>query len=98
MSDPNRIPIFQHSPAEHFGISCRKGESISGLGHYDALWIMGGPMDAWQENKHPWLQMEALQNRGKVVRSCVTCLLESCSVWTGVSADIGAIQSVPGCF
>lgn len=59
MSDPNRIPVFQHSAAEHFGISCRKGESISGLGHYDALWVMGGPMDVWQENKHPWLQMEA---------------------------------------
>jgi GMP synthase-like glutamine amidotransferase len=25
---------------------------------YDALWVMGGPMDVWQEDRHPWLVQE----------------------------------------
>ncbi len=25
---------------------------------YDALWVMGGPMDVWQEREHPWLVAE----------------------------------------
>ncbi len=25
---------------------------------YDALWVMGGPMDVWQEREHPWLVTE----------------------------------------
>ncbi len=26
--------------------------------HYDALWVMGGPMDVWEETEHPWLKAE----------------------------------------
>ncbi|MDQ7249154.1 type 1 glutamine amidotransferase [Dongia sedimenti] len=25
---------------------------------YDALWVMGGPMDVWEETEHPWLKAE----------------------------------------
>jgi GMP synthase-like glutamine amidotransferase len=30
-------------------------ESIDG---YDALWVLGGPMDVWQEDEYPWLKAE----------------------------------------
>ena len=42
----------------------------SGLDSYDALWVMGGPMDTWQEDAHPWLKdekafiREAVEGRG----------------------------------
>ena len=25
---------------------------------YDALWVMGGPMNVWEENRYPWLVQE----------------------------------------
>jgi len=27
---------------------------------YDALWVMGGPMNVWEENRYPWLVQEKL--------------------------------------
>jgi GMP synthase-like glutamine amidotransferase len=27
---------------------------------YDALWVMGGPMNVWEENRYPWLVKEKL--------------------------------------
>lgn len=40
-----------------------EGEAIPSLDgpngiHYDALWVMGGPMDVWEETEHPWLKAE----------------------------------------
>ena len=46
-----------------------QGAALPALDGYDALWVMGGPMDVWQEGKHPWLKAEktlikdAVQNR-----------------------------------
>ena len=34
------------------------GESLPDLDAFDALWVMGGPMDVWEEEKHPWLVPE----------------------------------------
>ena len=31
------------------------GEPIPPLEDYDALWVMGGPMDVWDVEEHPWL-------------------------------------------
>ncbi|MEM8553703.1 MAG: type 1 glutamine amidotransferase [Pseudomonadota bacterium] len=28
---------------------------LSAMSEYDALWVMGGPMDVWDEDEHPWL-------------------------------------------
>jgi len=28
------------------------------LADYDALWVMGGPMDVWEEDQYPWLAPE----------------------------------------
>ncbi len=68
-----RILVFQHIPVEHPGIfrdfltadaiawdavELDAGEAIPALEDYDALWVMGGPMDVWQEDAHPWLSAE----------------------------------------
>ena len=65
-----RLLVFQHIDCEHPG-SLRKflaadgvdwtaveldaGEAIPPLENYDALWVMGGPMDVWDVAEHPWL-------------------------------------------
>lgn len=38
-----------------------EGEPVpdtAALDDHDALWVMGGPMDVWQEDAHPWLAPE----------------------------------------
>lgn len=68
-----RILVFQHIALEHPGIlrdflaaddvawdavELDAGEPIPSLEGYHALWVMGGPMDVWQEDEHPWLRPE----------------------------------------
>ncbi len=65
-----RILVFQHLRIEHPGVfreffkeddidstivELDEGELIPDLKDYDALWVMGGPMDVWEEVEHPWL-------------------------------------------
>jgi len=46
------------------------GDAIPSLDGFDALWVLGGPMDVWQEDAHPWLKAEkaviqdAVEKRG----------------------------------
>lgn len=79
------ILVLQHAEVEHPGIFRRflkedghtwdaveldRGETLPSLDGYDALWVMGGPMDVWQEEAHPWLACEkafireAVEERG----------------------------------
>ena len=68
-----RIVVFQHIRSEHPGIlrdflaadgvewqavELDEGESVPDLGGFDALWVMGGPMDVWEEAAHPWMAAE----------------------------------------
>ena len=68
-----RVLVFQHMEAGHPGVFRdflrRDGiawqtvrldldESIPDLAGFDALWVMGGPQDVWQEAEHPWLVAE----------------------------------------
>lgn len=68
-----RILVFQHHPAEHPGVlrdfwkasghewtavELDEGEAIPPLDGFDLLVVMGGPMDTWQEDIHPWLVPE----------------------------------------
>ena len=68
-----RFLVFQHIAAEHPGAFCPlmessgvswtpveldQGESIPDLSDFDALWVLGGPMDVWQRDEHPWLVEE----------------------------------------
>jgi GMP synthase-like glutamine amidotransferase len=68
-----RFLVFQHVDVEHPGIfrefwreagivwdavELDAGEPIPALEPYDALIVMGGPQDVWQEDQHPWLVPE----------------------------------------
>jgi GMP synthase-like glutamine amidotransferase len=68
-----RILVFQHVATEHPGsfrdvmraeghsmhqIELDEGEAIPPLEGYDALLVMGGPMDVWQTEEFPWLLEE----------------------------------------
>ena len=73
MKNLSRILVFQHAAAEHPGIFCNyfqedgiewcpvmldKGEQIPSLEGFDGLWVMGGPMNVWEEEQFPWLIQE----------------------------------------
>lgn len=68
-----RLLVFQHIDCEHPGmlrkflaednvewdaVELDAGEAIPRLESYDALWVMGGPMDVWDVREHPWLIKE----------------------------------------
>lgn len=68
-----RALIFQHTAGEHPGAFSRhiaaagdtahavhfhKGDAIPEFAGFDALIVMGGPMDVWDEDAHPWLVAE----------------------------------------
>ena len=65
--------VLQHINIEHPGIfldfikkdkiridtvELDEGEKIPRLDPYDAMIVMGGPMDTWQEETYPWLKTE----------------------------------------
>jgi len=67
------VLVLQHLAVEHPGVfrdflardDCEyvpvqldEGQSIPPLEDYAALWVMGGPMDVWEEDLHPWLAAE----------------------------------------
>lgn len=67
------ILVFQHLSVEHSGIfgqfwreaghsehvvELDEGAAIPPLERFDLLAVMGGPMDVWQEDRHPWLVAE----------------------------------------
>lgn len=68
-----RFLVFQHIACEHPAIfrdfmqedgipwdavELDEGETVPDFAGYDALFVMGGPMDTWQEDHHPWLVTE----------------------------------------
>ena len=68
-----RLLVFQHLAVEHPGVLRRflaadgiawdavqldQGQPIPPLDGYDQLWVMGGPMDVWDVDEHPWLVPE----------------------------------------
>lgn len=76
-----QVLVFQHLDVEHPGVfrdflaedgfdyvpvELDAGESIPSLAGAAALWVMGGPMDVWQEDAHPWLVAEKAAIRAAV--------------------------------
>ena len=76
-----KLLVLQHAAVEHPGIfrqflkedghtydavELDAGESIPPIENYDGLWVMGGPMDVWQEEQHPWLKDEKVFIRDAV--------------------------------
>ncbi len=68
-----RVLVFQHMELAHPGIfrdclcadgiawdvvALEAGGAIPPLEGYDALLVMGGAQDVWQEEEHPWLRPE----------------------------------------
>ena len=81
-----KILVLQHARVEHPGIfrnflnedgheyvavELDEGEAIPSLDGCDALCFLGGPMDVWQEDAHPWPRI------GKFAPDCasrsITC-------------------------
>ena len=77
-----RVLVFQHIALEHPGVlrdflredgiewvavELDEGETIPDLDGYDALWVMGGPMDVWEDDACPWLEPERQAIREAVV-------------------------------
>lgn len=76
-----QVLVFQHLDVEHPGVfrdflaedgfdyvpvELDAGEPIPPLAGAAALWVMGGPMDVWQEDAHPWLVAEKAAIRAAV--------------------------------
>ncbi len=68
-----RILCLQHASVEHPGVfrdylaedghewvpvELDQGEPLPALDGFDALWVLGGPMDVWEEETYPWLASE----------------------------------------
>ncbi len=73
------ILVLQHIASEHpgsfravmargghtmFAVELDEGEAIPPPEGFDALLVMGGPMDVWETEKHPWLltEMDFIRN------------------------------------
>ena len=67
------ILVFKHMTSQNPGIfrdfaetrniafheiDLHAGDPIPKLDDYDGLWVMGGSMDVWEEDKYPWLVEE----------------------------------------
>ena len=76
------ILVLQHEEVEHLGIfkeflaedgatwqvvELDEGETIPPLDPFDAMIVMGGPQDVWQEDLYPWLRDEKAAIRRLVV-------------------------------
>ncbi len=51
----------------YHGVNLGIGEVIPSIDNFDGLWVMGGPMDVWEEEKYPWLVNEKKFIRESVV-------------------------------
>ena len=77
-----KILVFKHMISQNPGIfrdfaesqnisfhevDLHAGEKIPELRDYDALWVMGGSMNVWEEDKYPWLidEKEAIRQAVK---------------------------------
>jgi GMP synthase-like glutamine amidotransferase len=84
-----RILVLQHMDVCHPGIfreflredgiawqpvRLDLGEPIPDLAGFDALWVMGGAQDVWQESEHPWLVSEKAAIREAVLNRAMSFL------------------------
>jgi len=67
------IVVFQHLDVEHLGVlrdfmredgisltavELDRGDAIPDLDGFDAMIVMGGPQDVWEEDRYEWLRLE----------------------------------------
>lgn len=81
-----KILVLQHEDIEHPGsfrtlleedghethtVHLNQDQTLPSIEDYEALWVLGGPMDVWQEDEFPWLREEkafirdAVETHGK---------------------------------
>jgi GMP synthase-like glutamine amidotransferase len=75
---PPRVLVFQHAPYCPLGtfgefladdgidpeiVELNKSDNIPNLEPFDALIVLGGPMDVWETDAHPWLIPEKVSIR-----------------------------------
>jgi len=102
-----RFLVFQHVDIEHPGIfrtfwreagiawdavELDDGQPISELTPYDALVVMGGPMDVSQEDEHPWLGPEKAPIRrfvGELQRPYLGICLAHQLLASALGGDVG---------
>jgi GMP synthase-like glutamine amidotransferase len=68
-----RVLLFQHMDDDRPGrfgdflredgyvvdrVMLHRGDPLPSLAPYDFLYVLGGPMDVWEEDAHPWLRDE----------------------------------------
>jgi len=78
-----KILILQHEAIEHAGafrsmlaedghethtVHVNQNEAFPDIDNYEGLWVLGGPMDVWQEDAYPWLVSEKAYIRDAVER------------------------------
>ena len=84
-----KVLIFQHAGPEHAGrfadfmaedgfgthvVNLDQGEVIPDVAGFDALVVLGGPQQVWEENKFPWLVAEKAAIRAAVRDHDLACL------------------------
>ena len=115
-----RVLVFQHVDCEHPGslrqflaadnipwdaVYLHRGDKIPSFELYDALWVMGGPMDVWDVEEHPWLVAEKaairqwVKDRVKqtlsrpMPRASVTCRRPRRDMWASKNVpEIGVLR------
>ncbi len=83
------ILVLQHARVEHPGsfrkllsedghswdaVELDEGDPLPSLDGYDALWVLGGPMDVWEEDIYAWLKPEKAFIREAVERRAMPFL------------------------
>lgn len=78
-----KILILQHEAIEHAGafrtllledghethtVHVNQNEALPDIDNYEGLWVLGGPMDVWQEDQYPWLAAEKTFIRDAIER------------------------------
>ena len=112
-----RILVLQHARSEHPGFfrhlleedghdwvpaHLDEGDDLPGIEGFDALWVMGGPMDVWEEDAHPWLGPEkaliheAVEERGlPYLGLCLGHQLLACALGGEVAKGTPEIGVMP---
>ena len=52
------LKLLEEDGHFYHSVNLSAGEEIPLLDNFDGLWVMGGPMDVWEEEKYPWLVKE----------------------------------------
>ncbi len=107
-----KILVFQHTVTEHAGnfrdvmaaqghhmqvVELDEGEPIPALAEYDALLVMGGPMNVWETDEYPWLldEMDAIRSWVRAGRPYLGLCLGHQLLGQALGGSVGKMQAAP---